>query len=98
MFLIANLKSLTLNNMNVTESLTSPQTVTVTNLLGGGNYATFGVITRFGNTCQLYIEGKMNQLPNTAAWNSSVLMEFPIGYRSAVNFICAIACDGENED
>ena len=40
----------------------------------------------------------MNQLPNTAAWNSSVLMEFPIGYRPAVNFICAIACDGENED
>ena len=32
---MANLKSLTLNNMNVTESLTSPQTVTVTNLLGG---------------------------------------------------------------
>lgn len=95
---MAVLNSLTLNNKDVTASLTSPKLVTVTSLLGGGNYCTGAWLIRFGNVCQLYIEGKMNQLPNVAAWNSSVIMEFPIGYRPAVNFLYSIVCDGENND
>lgn len=40
----------------------------------------------------------MNQLPNTAAWNTSDLMEFPVGYRPAVNFRGLLLSDGENDD
>lgn len=40
----------------------------------------------------------MNQLPTTVAWNTSDLMEFPVGYRPAVNFRGSLLCDGANTD
>lgn len=52
-------------------------------------------VVRVGNVVQLYLEAKMNQIPDIASWNDDYyLLALPNGYRPALEIWMRLASDG----
>lgn len=93
---MAQLKSLSINGKDLTNSLTQTASATV-NLQNVAETIT-ATIKRCGNTCMLFCEGEMNKINNIAAWSSLKLLEFPAGYKPINDFTTTFYCDGQNDD
>lgn len=51
-------------------------------------------VVRVGNVVQLFLEAKMNQIPNLASWGEYRLLTLPNGYRPAFEIWMRLASDG----
>lgn len=93
---MAQLKSLSINGKDLTNSLT--QTASTTVSLQNVYNPTTATIKRCGNVCMIYCEGRMVDIKNVDAWNTTKLLDFPQGYKPVSDFVTNFFCDGQNED
>lgn len=86
---MAQLQSLSIQGKNLTDSLTKVKRTTFTVL--GANQA---IIDRTGNVCTMYIDGKMNRIPDADSWSNISLGTIPLGYRPTTPIRGTFFCDG----
>lgn len=53
-------------------------------------------VARIGNVVQIYMQARLNQIPDTNSWDSYKLFTLPTGYRPIIEVIFRLVSDGTN--